>query len=418
VAKFTDDDDALLEELGVEVEAKPQGSRTAREERIIAGFEDIQRFFEQHGRAPQHGEDRDIFERLYAVRLDRLRALEECRALLEPLDRQGLLTVFAAASPMGFAEDDDDELLAQLGVGEGEPGGITDLRYVRSTADKRAAEEIANREACKDFDRFKPLFVQVQKDIENGTRTTRKFVRDAGFLKAEIKAGQFFILGGQTAFVAEVGEPLKAPNGETDARLRVIYSNGTESDLLLRSLQRALYKDEAGRRITDPVAGPLFDNNAKDHDLESGTIYVLRSKSDHPTVAAHRELIHKIGVTGGKVESRIAGAKYDATYLLADVEIVATYKLFNINRSRLESVIHRAVAKARLEITIQDRFGNPVKPHEWFLVPLSVIDEIVDRIRDGSIIDFEYDPATAKLHGANAAWSVDKEGSCAAITLE
>ena len=62
-----------------------------REERIIAGFEEIQRFVEKHGRAPQHGEDRDIFERLYAVRLDRLRALEECRSLLAPLDHQGLL---------------------------------------------------------------------------------------------------------------------------------------------------------------------------------------------------------------------------------------------------------------------------------------------------------------------------------------
>ena len=75
MAEFTDEDDALLEELGVEVEAKATGGRTPREERIIAGFEEIQRFVDERGRTPQYGEARDIFERLYAVRLDRLRGL-------------------------------------------------------------------------------------------------------------------------------------------------------------------------------------------------------------------------------------------------------------------------------------------------------------------------------------------------------
>lgn len=130
----------------------------------------------------------------------------------------------------------------------------SEIRHVRASAEKRAAEEIANREPCPDFERFKPLFTQVKNDLDSGIRTTRPFVKDAGFLKADIIEGQFFILGGQTAYVAEVGEMFKAPNGEFDARLRVIYSNGTESNLLRRSLQRALYKDEAGRRITEPAA--------------------------------------------------------------------------------------------------------------------------------------------------------------------
>ena len=58
---------------------------------------------------------------------------------------------------------------------------------------------------------------------------------------------------------------------------------------------------------------------------------MLRSLSNLPYVAEHRELIHKIGVTGGSVEARIAHAPHDATYLLADVEVVATYKLADIN---------------------------------------------------------------------------------------
>lgn len=383
-------DDDLLAELGAAPEAKKLSARTAREERIIAGFEDIIRFREEQGRVPQHGDERDIFERLYAVRLDRLRAQEDCRTLLEGFDRFGLLVTPPDAG--NDDEMDDDALLAELGV---EPVGdvdLTELTHVRPRAEVRAAEEVADRTPCVDFDKFKPLFARVKEDLDRAARETRLFGEDA-----TIKKGEFFILGGQIAYVADMGETIKAPNGEYDARLRVIYSNGTESNLLRRSLQRALYKDDAGRRITDPSAGPLFGGTSDDQDLESGTIYVLRSRSDHPDVVAHRDLIHKVGVTGGPVESRIAQAALDSTYLLADVEVVATYKLFNINRTRLENVLHRVLSPARLDLTIQDRFGNPVKPKEWYLVPLHIIDEVVARVKDGTITGFEYDPAEARL---------------------
>jgi hypothetical protein len=254
--------DELRSELDEFAQPEKKGGRSVREERIIAGFEDIQRFVEKHGHAPQHGEDHGIFERLYAVRLDRLRGLEECRSLLAPFDRQGLLarTDVVAAAP---AESmDEDELLAELG-GAAE---ITELRHVRSNAEKRAAEEIANREKCEDFGRFKPLFVLVQKEIENGIRQTRPFE-----LKAEIRPDSWFIVGGQKAYVAEMGELFANAQGKSDARLRVIFDNGTESNLLMRSLQRALHKDEAGRRITDPVAGPLFAAENVEGDLASGT---------------------------------------------------------------------------------------------------------------------------------------------------
>lgn len=388
--------DELRSELDDFAQPEKKGGRSAREERIIAGFEEIQRFVEKNGHAPRHGEDGDIFERLYAVRLDRLRALEECRSLVAPLDNQGLLTGAPFTSSAPADAMDEDELLAEL---EGAAGSteITKLRHVRPSAEKREADEIASREKCLDFETFKPLFEEIQSDLESGLRTTRAFVKDAGFLKADIQAGQFFILGGQTAYVAEVGEPIKAPNGETDARLRVIYSNGTESDLLLRSLQRALYKDDAGRRITEPSAGPLFDDQTGDGDQASGTIYVLRSKSDHPLVAANREILHKIGVTGGSVERRIANARLDPTYLMADVEIVATYELYNINRAKLETLIHKVFGAARLDVEIKDRFGQPIVPKEWFLVPLFAVDEAVERIKDGTITGHVYDPKTARL---------------------
>jgi hypothetical protein len=392
--------DLDLDELRAELDdfAVPEkkGGRSPREERIIAGFEEIQRFVEQHGGAPQHGENRDIFERLYAVRLDRLRSLEECRSLLAPLDRQGLLAGAEIVTAPPAETMDEDELLAEL---EGAAGAadITELRHVRTSAEKRAADEIANREPCPNFEKFRPLFAEVQRDLDTGVRATRPFVKDAGFLKADIKEGQFFILGGQVAYVAEVGETFKAPNGEYDARLRVIYSNGTESNLLRRSLQRALYKDEAGRRITDPAAGPLFADESEDGDQASGTIYVLRSKSDHPLVAQHRKVLHKIGVTIGDVNRRIANAKLDPTFLMAEVEVVATYELFNINRTKLENIIHRIFHAAQLDVEIKDRFGHPIVPREWFLVPLQAIDEAVDKIKDGTIASYAYDPKKAQL---------------------
>jgi len=390
-------DDELLDALGVEATLERAGSHTPREERIIAGFEDILRFYEKYGHAPRHGEHNDIFERLYAVRLDRLRKLPEARQLLAAVDVHGMLAGAEAVAEPEVEALDDDALLAGLGVDAPRTGDdITVLRHVRTHAERRAAEDVANRTPCKDFNRFKPLFEQAERELQAGVRKGVRFGQEAG-VDAGVNIGDFFVLGGQMVYVAEKGAPTKTPNGTPDARLRVIYSNGTQSDLLMRSLQRALYKDEAGRRLTGADEGPLFGGEMEDGDVESGTVYVLRSLSDNPYVAEHRELIHKVGVTGGRVETRIAHAEHDATYLLARVEIVATYKLSGINRIKLENLLHRVFTPAQLDLTIQDRFGRAVKPREWFLVPLSVIDEAVKRIRDGSIAGMVYDPKIAAL---------------------
>jgi hypothetical protein len=393
VAKFTDEDDALLEELGVDAEVKQTSGRTAREERIIAGFEEIQRFVDQRGHMPQHGESKDIFERLYAVRLERIRTKEECTSLLTPVDHQGLLAGAEPEPAVPAEEMDDDELLAELGV-DAAPAGINDLRHVRSAAEKRAAEEIANRKTCEDFERFKPLFTRAESDLKSGLRQSQPI--SAG--SRSVERGDFFILDGLMLYVAEVGAPLKTTANEVDSRLRLIFSNGTESDLLLRSLQRAFYNDPAARRLVSPESGQIsFGDSWDADDVESGTIYVLRSLSTNPYVTEHRDVLHKIGVTGGKVEARIANAENDSTYLLAKVEVVTTYKLAGINRTKLENLLHRFFSPARLGIEIKDRFGKPVEPREWYLVPLFVIDEVVARIKDGSITKYKYDPGTASL---------------------
>ncbi len=389
----TDEDLELLGELGVETAQTASGGRSAEEQRIIAGFEEIERFVAEHGRAPQHGENRDIFERLYAVRLDRLRESTECREVLKDLDARGLLNagVHAGANHPDD-EADDEELLASLGVAAPAERDVTDLVHVRSREEIKAAEEIAQRNPCNDFDEFNPIFVKVQRELKSGRRQTVKYGDHAA-----IKKGNLFILDGQKVIVADVGEEFVSDYGRPDRRLRVVYDNGTESDLLLRSLQRALYKDKASRRITEPGFGPLFSDDEEEDDLATGYVYVLRSQSEHPFVAEHRSVLHKIGVTGGDVKSRVAGAKKDPTYLLADVEIVATYKLANVDRQALEALLHKFFGSARLDLELKDRFGSQVEPREWFLVPLPVIDEAIQRIKDETIGDFRYAPEAARL---------------------
>jgi hypothetical protein len=383
--------DELLDELGVELAEEAVGGYTARQERIIAGFEDILRFYEANGHAPRHSHDGDIFERIYAVRLDQLRKLPaEDLSLLLPLDTHKLLSGSAAPTPADSLADDD--LLAELE----EPAAtdISVLRHVKPLEERRElAEQIADRFPCNDFANFKPLFDQAQSELTTGVREAKRFIKDAS-----IESGDFFILNGQLVYVDSVGESWRREsNGATDARLRVIYANGTESNLLLRSLQRGLYKDENGRRLTQANLGPLFDNSIEPDDIPSGTIYVLRSLSTQPEITAIRDVLHKIGVTGGRVEDRICNAEKDATYLLAPVEVVATWKLANIRRFKFEQTIHRIFASAQLQLRLPDRFGIPVEPREWFVVPLPVINEVMERIQDESITGFVYDSAAGKL---------------------
>jgi hypothetical protein len=389
---------ALLEELGVDLTPAKKVAHSPKEERIIAGFEEIQRFVEEHGRAPRHGEDKDIFERLYAVRLDRIRSQDECHNLVKPLDDQGLLSEGSAIAEPEAEYETDDELLAALGVEAPKDGDITQLKHVKSQAEKKAAEEIASRTVCSDFEKFKPLFDQIQDQLSRGLLEAKILKNQKGqTTMAEINQGDWFIVNGQKAYIAEISNERIHGFDKNDYRLRVIFDNKTESELLLRSMQKALYVDDASRRIVSLSAGPLFDSIAGEEDTASGTIYVLRSKSDHPTIAENRNLIHKIGVTGGSVKTRIANAKQDPTYLMADVEIVATYDLYNISRTKLENILHRFFDSAKLDIQINDRFGKPVIPREWFLVPLFMVDEVVERIKDGTIGNYIYDPVSVAI---------------------
>lgn len=388
----------LLGELGVDATPQKRTARTPREQRIIAGYEEIERFVVKHGRMPEHGESKDIFERLYAVRLDRLRNSEECREVLKKIDKKRLLDVEKDLPSSKVNEDEasDEELLEALGVDTDTSDDITHLKHVRSSQEKKAAEEIAQRKRCVNFGVFKPLFEKIQAELKSGQRKTVKYDEDT-----KIKKGDFFILDGLKAYVAELGDLHYRRSNETDRRLLVIFDNGTESDLLYRSLQRALRADENSRRISEPDLGPLFSDKEEAGDQTTGYVYVLRSKSNNPFIAENRNVIHKIGITKGSVKHRIANAAKDPTYLLSDVEIVETYKVANLNLSALEKLLHKFFDAARLDLQLKDRFGFDVEPREWFLVPLAAIESAIEKLITGKLPLYSYDPKTGKVVEGN-----------------
>ena len=188
-----------------------------------------------------------------------LRELTEFRELLAPLDEFHLLSGGFAEAEAVYEAEDDDALLAELGIDPQAPKASPRSR-MSSRARKSEMRPTRSRKASPA--RISSVSSRCSPKC-SGNSIKACAGRGDFKMDAEIKRGEFFILGGQKAYVAEVGKEFVTEQGRRNARLRVIFDNGTESDNLLRSLQRALYKDDAGRRITEPDAGPLFETASK-----------------------------------------------------------------------------------------------------------------------------------------------------------
>jgi len=384
-------DKELLDALGIEVQKKISNSKNSREEYVISGFEEIQVFFEKFKRIPENNAEKDIFERILAVRLNQIKINEEILNILKPLDNQGLINKVSLKDNFIDENLDDEHLLKELEINS-EENNIFNLKFVRSSKDRKIAELFANREKCENFEDFKHCFDSLQTDLKKGLRKTSLIKQ-----RPQIKKGMFFILNGLKTFVADVGDEFMQDYGISDARLYLVFDNGTESRMLLRSFQKALSLDEGARIIFNNDFGPLFSSHKEKDDQLTGTIYVLRSKSNNPFIEENRNLIHKIGFTTNTIQKRIVNAKLDPTFLMADVETVASYKLYNLKGSKFESLIQKIFSNAKLKIKINDRFGNAVSPEEWFLVPLDVIKDAIQKIIEGTITKYIYDPSLAKM---------------------
>ncbi|WP_274001541.1 GIY-YIG nuclease family protein [Vibrio parahaemolyticus] len=346
-------------------------------------FEELKAFIEQFGREPDI-EAQSIHEAKLAARLSKLRSTPEALEALAPFDTDGLLgstNNFQKKSVLTMEEVFCSDLLV-------DDDDIFNLKHVHvGTKSQTASQDLAIRKKCLDFDRFKPLFKQIQTQLDDGTLATSGI---NGI--AEIQQGQAFILSGLIAYVAEIGEKHERRKGHHNARMRVVYSNGMESNLLLRSFGAALYKDKASREIVPKEVGKEDSTQHK-----SGVVYVLKSKSQNPDIARHKEYLHKIGVTTSDVKKRVANAAKDATYLLDEVEVVAEFTLYNMNLKATEKLLHTILRDAKADIKIPDRFGNLVSPKEWFFVPLDVIRKAILLIESNDIKNYRYNAVKSRL---------------------
>ncbi len=382
MAKLTLDDVFNDDPLGLLEVSVTKSKRLSHYAIYYETFEELKSFIENNGSEPDI-EASNIHEAKLAARLSKLRSTPEALEALAPFDTEGLL----GNEPLGEKKTEltiDDVLSSDLLADDDD---IFNLKHVTvGTKSQTASADMATRKKCMDFDSFKPLFVRIQKELDEGTLETTGI---NGI--AEIQKGQAFILSGLIAYVAEMGEKHERRKGHHNARMRVVYSNGMESNLLLRSFGAALYKDKSARAIVPKDSGPLFVE--EDSPLyKTGIVYVLRSKSEEPSIAKHRDYLHKIGVTTSDVKKRVSNAAKDATYLLADVEVVAEFTLYNMNLQATEKLLHTFFREAQADIQIPDRFGNMVKPKEWFFLPLDIIKEAIKLLRENAINNCRYDP--------------------------
>ncbi|GJM00556.1 MAG: hypothetical protein DHS20C07_22350 [Methyloligella sp.] len=369
--KLIEDDDLGL----LNVKSKQSAAATA-DERLISSFTQINKFISENGREPESG--RGIQEHQLYARLNGIRENVEKMEALANLDEHGLLNVQRKEiSSIDDIFDDDD-----LGILGNEAESIFTLKHVSKKT--TMPDYVARRNPCKNFETFEAIFIQCQADLTAGKRKLWPFKNEQ-----QIQKGYFFVLKGVLLYVADVGE-VEKNNGKKNARLRCVFENETESDMLLRSLAAELYKD--GRRVTEHE-DHLLDgfSNITDEDEETGYIYVLRSLSSKPEIQ-EVENLYKIGFSTVPVEHRIKNAEKEPTYLMAPVHIVETYQCYNMNPQKLEQMLHMFFGSSCLNIDVFDQNGQRHTPREWFIAPLDIIEQTIHFVMNGDIVNYRYDP--------------------------
>jgi len=362
--------------------------RATSSDRLIAGFQEILAFYEAKGRLPEDTpEEASLFHKLVGI-LKSEKKIERCR----PFDDLGILPKQVQTEEpqpeyhRELTEEEqleailNDPLLADIEAGH--DLGLFDIpEYMRQRLEARKeADYVGKRRPCEDFDKYADGFKEIQQGLKSGKYKLIKFS------EPNLKVGRYFVEQGIIGYLAAFEQEAKNNLERVDGRTRVIYENGSEADIKFRTITKNLSVDGYSIMDCSEMSPEEFEQcfAITDKDVESGTIYVLRSKSTLPEISALKDL-YKIGFTVTSVESRIANAKSEPTYLCADVEVVATWKVYNVKSSTFEALIHKLFAPVQLQVTVDGH-----RPREWFIVPFKVIEEAVTAIISGKTI--EYNP--------------------------
>ncbi len=387
--------------LGI-LQVKPAAAppRT-EEERLISSFREISDFYEKHGRLP-HAEANDpqehkLFSRLASLQKDEVRA-----AKLRPFDTYNVLGLMMAAeqnnatyTPPVRSLDDiwNDPLFGSIEEEDAIAGDLFNLRHVPNQQERAATDFVAKRKPCKNFDQYETGFKSVQNDLASGKRKLTEFKEE------NLREGQYYVHNGILLLLEQVDYQEKVQPYQSgsrtrkDGRTRVIFENGTESNMLYRSLYKSLLDN--GYAITEnetSVAEELARNfqQITDEDTVTGFIYVLKSLNPQPQIREIRHL-YKIGYSTTPVEERVRNAAREATYLMADVSIVSVFQCYNLNPQRFEHLLHQFFGAVALKLDIFGENGQRYNPREWFVVPLPVIEQAIRFIISGDIVHYRYD---------------------------
>mgnify|MGYP001548243155 CR=1 FL=1 len=389
---FDDDDFGLLD-------SKTKTSLVKTDEdRLIDSFEEINTFFDKNQREPNKS---SMSEYGLMAKLKNFRENEAQKKILKPFDRHNLLGYVEMEKQTidDILNDDDD-----LGLLDSDKDlDIFKFKHTPRPEERAEADFVAQRKPLKEkeFEKYEAMFHKVHKEIKEGKRKILPFTN----IEKNLHVGDFYLMDGLLLFLESANlkkeeiEHITSKRTRVEGRTRTIFENGTYSNMLYTSLGRGLQNN--GKLITntyDKIQEDLFVNTGlvKEEDIQSGWIYVLKTKSTNSQIANIKDL-YKVGFASNSVDERIKNARHEATYLYAEVQKVATYKVYNRNADKLESLLHRFFANACLDIDLFNEKGQRLNPREWFVVPFEVIEETIQLILNENIVNYQYDPLTKKI---------------------
>ena len=371
----------------LKVKPKKSAARTS-DERLASSFDEINSFLEKNEREPKPDPTNIQEYKLYST-LKSLRENEDKMMALEPQDEFGLLNIEKKEinSLDDILGDDSLDILGD------DAEGLFSFKHTPKDYERAKADFVGKRFKCKDFDKYEHLFKEVQDDLALGKR---KLVE---FKEPNLREGNYYIHNGilflLESITYERDDHYKEDGTRVrkDGRTRCIFENGTESNILKRSVEKNLYKN--GKVVTQNVDKVIEEftetfSGITNEDKETGHIYVLTSQSKKEEIAS-LENLYKIGYSSTSVQERIKNAENEPTYLMAPVKIESSWMCYNMNAQKFESLIHRFFGHTCLEIDVFDKNGIRHTPREWFIVPIEAIEQAISLIISGKIVDYRYD---------------------------
>lgn len=377
--EFSLDEILADDPLGLLSEPKFTAKGLNEDDRLISTFQEINDFVEKNSREPE--KQSDMSERNLYSRLEGIRQNPEKIEYLKPYDRFDILQKVEINSIDDILNDD---VFGLLGSDEDD---IFTLKNVPK--EREQTDFVAQRKPCKNFAKYEELFKEVQDDLKNGSRKLVKFN------ERFFEDGNFFVLKGVLAYLEKIKNLQKDKFNKLDARTKIIFENSTESNMLLRSFGKGLYEDGYFVSLQDDRVLDKLLPVSKD-DTKTGYIYVLESLSNDDKISSIKNL-YKIGYSTIPLKERIKNAINEPTYLMAPVRIVSVYETYNMNTQKFEQLIHKFFAKVCLNVDIYGDDGKRYTPREWFILPLEAIEQTIELIITGEIVNYRYNEKNEEL---------------------